>query len=650
MSKSGINQANIDSSVRPQDDLYRHVNGTWLAKEVIPEDRPLSGSFTALRDDAEIAVRNIIEAASKSSQDAATVEGKIGALYADFMDEEAVEAAGISPITEQLSDIAAAKSIADVVSIMGELDKNGSDGLFGAYVNNDAGNPERSVLHLYQGGLGLPDESFYREESYAEIRAAYVPHIELMLTLAGLPDASERATSIMALETTIATHHWDKVTLRDPQKTYNLYDRADAIALLPAVELWLDALGVTHEQSAELVVSTPEFFTGVKSLLTETRLEDWKAWLQWRTISAAAPYLAAAFVQANFDFYGTVLSGTPAMRDRWKRGVGLVENAMGEAVGQLYVAEHFPAENKERMELLVANLIEAYRKSISALDWMSPPTIEKALTKLDSFTPKIGYPNKWRDYSALTVVPGDLMGNIARTSSFELNRQLAKIGAPIDRDEWLMTPQTVNAYYNPTMNEIVFPAAILQPPFFDSEADDAANYGGIGAVIGHEIGHGFDDQGSQFDGSGELKNWWTDEDRAAFTKLTARLVEQYNALSPADAPDHHVNGELTLGENIGDLGGLSISFLAFQLSLDGAEAPVLDGLSASQRFFFSWAECWRTKIRPEEAARRIALDPHSPNEFRCNAVVKNLDVFHESFGTAEGDELWLNPEDRVKIW
>lgn len=654
MSKSGINQANIDPSVRAQDDLFRHVNGTWLTHEVIAEDRPLSGSFTALRDEAEAAVRAIIDQAGQAvaagEADHSSVAAKIGSLYADFMDESAIERAGADPLAATLAAIEATTSIADVVLLMGRLDREGADGLFGAYVNNDAGNPERSLLHLFQSGLGLPDESYYREETYAAIREAYLPHVAAMLTLAGVSDAEDKAAGIVALETEIAATHWDKVTLRDPQKTYNLVERADAISLLPALELWLDAIGATAEQTAELVVATPDFFTGLRGLLIQERLQDWKNWLAWRTVSGAAPYLSAAFVDQNFSFYGTTLSGTPQIRDRWKRGVALVEGALGEAVGQLYVAQHFPETHKARMEELVANLIEAYRQSISELTWMSQETIQKALAKLDAFTPKIGYPAVWRDYSSLTIVPNDLMGNIARSSAFELDRQLGKIGAPIDQNEWHMTPQTVNAYYNPTMNEVVFPAAILQPPFFDAEADDAANYGGIGAVIGHEIGHGFDDQGSQFDGTGALRNWWTDEDREAFEKLTARLVDQYDSLSPAETPGHFVNGKLTLGENIGDLGGLAISFKAYQLSLAGQEAPVIDGLSAAERFFFSWAECWRTKIRPEEALRRLGLDPHSPSEWRCNAVVRNLDAFHESFATASGDALWLAPEERVRIW
>jgi len=654
LTHSGINLGNIDQGTRPQDDLYAHVNGKWLAAEVIPDDRALSGAFTALRDDSEAAVRAIIErcatAAARPGTAPGSIEAKIGDLYAGFMDEAAVESAGASPLTPRLKAVEEAGSIAAVISLMGELDRNGGDGLFGAYVNNDAGNPDRALLHLFQSGLGLPDESYYREEKFAAIRDAYVAHVEAMLALAGIAEPAAKAARIMALETEIAATHWDKVTLRDPRKTYNLMAKRDALELLPALELWLDALGVGAGQGAELVIATPDFFRGQAPLLVEGRLDDWKAWLAMRIISSAAPYLSRDFVDQNFAFHGTTLTGTPSIRDRWKRGVALVEGSLGEAVGQLYVAEHFPEGHKAHMEVLVANLIEAYRESISGLHWMSRETIDRALAKLDAFTPKIGYPSKWRDYSSLEIVPGDLIGNIERSNAFELARQLAKIGEPIDREEWFMTPQTVNAYYNPTMNEVVFPAAILQPPFFDAGADDAANYGGIGAVIGHEIGHGFDDQGSQFDGTGALRNWWTDADRAAFEALTAKLVEQYNALSPTAAPDQFVNGELTLGENIGDLGGLAIGYKAYQLSLDGAQAPEIDGLSGAQRFFFSWAECWRTKIRQEEAVRRLAVDPHSPAEWRCNAVVRNLDAFHDAFGTSAGDGLWMEPGDRVSIW
>lgn len=654
MTHTGINLSNIDPRTRPQDDLFRHVNGAWLDAEVIPDDRAVTGSFITLRDDSENAVKAIIEhaATEASNPDAANpvLSAKIGALYSDFMDEAAINAAGAAPLGDKLRAIAEATTIDALVQLMGALDRTGGSTLFGAYVNNDAGNPDRALLHLFQAGLGLPDESYYRDEKFAAIRASYVSHIQSMLELAAVPDAAAKAPRIMALETQIAATHLDKVSLRDPQKTYNLMTRQEVLTLLPALATWLDELGVTAEQSSEMVVATPEFFIGQQALLVEDRIADWQAWLVMRTISSLAGYLSKEFVDTNFAFYGTTLSGTPAIRDRWKRAVALVEGVLGEAVGQLYVAKHFPESHKAHMEALVANLIEAYRISIADLAWMSNATKEKALEKLAAFTPKIGYPSTWRDYSTLDIVEGDLLGNIERSNAFELARQLAKIGAPIDREEWLMTPQTVNAYYNPAMNEVVFPAAILQPPFFDAEADDAANYGGIGAVIGHEIGHGFDDQGSQFDGSGALRNWWSDDDRAAFENLTGKLVNQYNALSPEAAPEEFVNGELTLGENIGDLGGLAIGYKAYHLSLNSSTAPVIDGLSGATRFFYSWAECWRTKIRHEEAVRRLTIDPHSPAELRCNAVVSNLDAFHEAFGTADGDQLWLAPEERVSIW
>ncbi len=653
MAISGIDSSNFNPAVRPQDDLYQHVNGGWLSAETIPDDRALIGSFITLRDDAEAAVRAIIENAGSAASDGGStdpVERKIGDLYASFMDEEAIEAAGATPLVPRLEAIFATDNIAAVVALLGTLDRAGNDGLFGGYVNNDAGDPERCLLHLYQSGLGLPDESYYREEKFEAIRTAYLAHVEKMFALAGLPDGAAAAQRVLELETAIASHHWDNVTLRDPQKTYNLKTHDQAVELLPALRLWFDGMELPADKTAELVIVTPDFFTGVATLLTEDRLRAWQEWLAMRVISGSAARLSKEFVDANFAFYGTTISGTPVNKERWKRGVALVEGSLGEAVGQVYVSRHFPEEHKARMEALVANLIEAYRQSISSLTWMGPDTIARALEKLERFTPKIGYPKKWRDYSSLAIDPTDLLGNVERSHLFELHRQLAKIGVPIDRDEWLMTPQTVNAYYNPTMNEVVFPAAILQPPFFDAEADDAANYGGIGAVIGHEIGHGFDDQGSQFDGDGALRNWWNDADRKAFEALTSRLVAQYSALSPDAAPGHFVNGELTLGENIGDLGGLAISYKAYQLSLDGESGPVIDGLSGVQRFFYSWAECWRTKIRQEEAIRRLAIDPHSPAELRCNAVVRNLDAFYDAFGVTETDGLWLEQAERVSIW
>ncbi|NUS35361.1 MAG: peptidase M13, partial [Pseudarthrobacter sp.] len=513
-----------------------------------------------------------------------------------------------------------------------------------------AGNPDRVLLYTGQGGLGLPDESYYREDKFAPIVSAYTAHVEKMFALAGMADPSGAAARIVDLETRLASHHWDNVTLRDPQKTYNLRTAEQASVLFPLLPTWFEAAGIAQDKRAEIVVSTPDFFTGAAGLLESVPLSTWQEWLAMRVVSAAAPYLSAAFVDANFAFYGTTISGTPRNKDRWKRGVAVVEAALGEAVGQIYVARHFPETHKERMQTLVANLIEAYRRSITDVSWMGEDTKAEALRKLEAFRAKIGFPDEWIDYSAVVIEPDDLLGNVERAHNADVDRHLDEVGKPVDRNKWLMTPQTVNAYYHPMMNEIVFPAAILQPPFFTADADDAVNYGGIGAVIGHEIGHGFDDQGSQFDGSGALRNWWTDEDRTAFEALTARLVAQYEALSPGAAPGHHVNGRLTLGENIGDLAGLTIAYKAYRISLDGKEPEVLDGLTGQQRFFASWAAGWRQVIRQEEAIRRLATDPHSPNEFRTNAIAKNLDPFHEAFDVTDQDGMWMPPAERVSIW
>lgn len=647
---SGIALSNIDSSVRPQDDLYRHVNGTWLNSTDIPDDRPLEGTFTALRDGSELAVKEIIEDAAARGAESTGIEQKIGDLFNSFMDEAAVEAKGLDPIRERLAEVFATESPEALVALAGRLFRADVGGLFYIYPAPDAGNPDRVLLYTGQGGLGLPDESYYREAKFEPMVQAYREHVQVMFGLAGVAAPQEAAARVVELETALASHHWDKVTLRDPQKTYNLKSADEAAQLFPLLAAWFDAAGIAPEKRAELVVSTPDFFAGAASLLESRPLSAWQEWLAMRVISAAAPYLSAAFVDASFAFYGTTLSGTPRNKDRWKRGVAVVEAALGEAVGQIYVARHFPETHKARMESLVANLIEAYRESITGLAWMGEDTRHEALKKLDSFRAKIGYPDTWIDYSAVEIDPSDLLGNVERAHSADVDRHLDEVGKPVDRDKWLMTPQTVNAYYHPLLNEIVFPAAILQPPFFTADADDAVNYGGIGAVIGHEIGHGFDDQGSQYDGSGLLRNWWTEDDRAAFEALTSKLVAQFDALSPAAAPGHNVNGKLTLGENIGDLGGLTIAYKAYLISLDGQEPPVLDGLTGVQRFFASWAAGWRQVIRSEEAIRRLATDPHSPNEFRTNQIAMNLDAFHDAFGTAEQDGMWMPPAERVSIW
>ncbi|NLG54402.1 MAG: peptidase M13, partial [Rhodococcus sp.] len=450
-------------------------------------------------------------------------------------------------------------------------------------------------------------------------------------------------------ETKLAAGHWDVVRRRDAELSYNL----TAFDELPSGfdwAGWTTAFGGSGSGFSEIVVRQPDYLNTFAQLWDEEPLETWQAWLAWRVIHARAPYLTETFVDENFDFYGRTLTGAEEIRERWKRGVSLVQDLLGEAVGKIYVERHFPAESKVRMQELVDNLIEAYRRSITSLEWMSEDTRRAALTKLKKFTPKIGYPDRWRDYSRVTIVADDLVGNYRRGYAAEFDRELGKLGGPVDRDEWFMTPQTVNAYYNPGMNEIVFPAAILQPPFFDPDADDAANYGGIGAVIGHEIGHGFDDQGAKYDGDGNMVDWWTDSDRTEFGKRTAELIAQYDAFSPKDLPGHTVNGEFTIGENIGDLGGLTIALEAYRIATEGSEPPVLDGLTGLQRVFFGWAQVWRTKAREAEAIRRLAVDPHSPPEFRCNGVVRNLDSFYEAFEVTSDDALYLAPEHRVKIW
>lgn len=647
---SGIALSNIDHGVRPQDDLYKHVNGAWLTSTTIPDDRPLEGTFTALRDGAELAVREIIEEAAGKGADASGIERKIGDLYNSFMDEATVQARGMDPIRGRLADVFATASVGELLALAGRLFRADVSGLFYIYPAPDAGNPERVLLYTGQGGLGLPDESYYREEKFAPLVQSYREYVGTMFGLAGVADPEGAAARVVALETALASHHWDNVTLRDPQKTYNLKSAGEASELFPLLDTWFEAADIVPEKRQEIVVSTPDFFAGAAALLVSESLPVWQEWLALRVINSAAPYLSAAFVDANFAFYGTKISGTPRNKDRWKRGVAVVEAALGEAVGQIYVARHFPEGHKARMQTLVGNLIEAYRQSITDLRWMGEDTKAEALRKLGAFRAKIGFPDEWIDYSAVVIDPADLLGNVERAHNADVDRHLDEVGKPVDHNKWLMTPQTVNAYYHPMLNEIVFPAAILQPPFFTADADDAVNYGGIGAVIGHEIGHGFDDQGSQFDGTGELRNWWTEDDRKAFEALTSRLVAQFEVLSPYAAPGHNVNGKLTLGENIGDLGGLTIAHKAYRLSLNGEEPPVLDGLTGEQRFFASWAAGWRQVIRTEEAIRRLATDPHSPNEFRTNAIARNLDSFHAAFGVAEQDGMWMAPEERVSIW
>jgi endothelin-converting enzyme/putative endopeptidase len=643
---SGIVVDELSDDVRPQDDLFRHVNSRWLATVEIPPDRAAHGAFHELRDQAEIDVRTIAEEAAASDAPAGSEERKLGDLWAAFMDVDGVEKRDAEPLADDLAAIRSVGSVAELVALLGRLQRHGTPGLIGWFVDNDGEDATRYIVNLVQGGLGLPDEAYYREDAYAEVRASYVEHVTTMLRLVDEPDPDEAAARVMALETALARGHWTTVDSRDALKTYNKHTLAALRALAPGLDwqVWLDGIGAPDGAFDEVVVRQPGAVETAAGLLDEVPLADWRAWLTFHHVRAAAPFLSSRFVDANFAFYGTLLSGIPELRERWKRGVDVVEGALGEALGKLYVTRHFPPEHKAHMDRLVGWLVEAYRVDIEALGWMSPDTRQRALDKLARFTPKVGYPDSWRDYSALEVDRNDLLGSVRRAAAFEVDRNLAKIGKPIDRAEWHMTPQTVNAYYNPGMNEIVFPAAILRWPFFDPDADDAVNFGGIGAVIGHEIGHGFDDQGSRYDGDGNLSDWWTEDDRANFDVLTKALIAQYDGFTPEGLEGHHVNGALTVGENIGDLGGLTIGHKAYVIS-QGGEADA----ESRRRLFMNWAYCWRTKRRREQEQQYLTIDPHSPPEFRAN-IVRNLDEFHEVFATGEGDGLWLDPDQRVRIW
>ena len=687
-----LETAHTDTSVRPQDDLFRFVNGQWLTTAEIPADRPSSGAFTTLRDESEAACRQIVEelaeqfssvASEGASKVLSTNRGRVGALYQAFMDEAHLEELGAEPLAEELAPVLGASSKEELARALGEMTPVGFMGVVGADVEVDINDPERYTSWVGQSGLGLPDESYYREEAQAPLRQAYVEHVARMMALAGLTDSfgasgEDLAERVMAVETALAKGHWDRVTCRDVEKMNNPMSWQQIVDSAPDLpwDEWREGIRAAArsagiEQTAfleEAIVTQPDYLPHAAGVWQETDLEDLKAWVAWHVVHGRASLLSGAFVEESFDFYGRTLQGTDELRPRWKRGVGLVESCLGEALGEIYVERHFPPSHKSAMEALVGRLIEAYHQSISSLEWMSPATRERALEKLALFTPKIGYPVRWRDYSAVEVVPGDVLASVRSVERADMAYSLNKLTKPVDRDEWHMTPQTVNAYYNPTMNEIVFPAAILQPPFFDPQADDAVNYAGIGAVIGHEIGHGFDDQGSTFDGTGKVSDWWTQEDREAFTERTSALISQYDAYTPevvvakhreagtAQEEIPHVNGALTIGENIGDLGGLGIALKAYSLALADAgipsvdEAPVIDGLTGLQRFFYSWARIWRSKSRPDYAELLLTVDPHSPAEFRCNGIVRNVDAFYKAFAVDSDDALWLPPNERVSIW
>jgi putative endopeptidase len=646
---SGIERANFDKAVRFQDDLFRAVNGAWLAKTEIPPDRSDYGAFAALAEKAEKDCRAIIEGCAAAKDNTPGSERqKVGDLYASFMDEARAEDLGIRPIAAKLAEVDAIHTKADLMRTLAGLSKIGIAGPLACYVGTDAKKSDEHILEISQAGLGLPDRDYYWDVKLKAKLKAYQGYIERMLSLAGIGGAKQAAAEIVALEAQIAKAQWSKVENRNIDKTYNKMGIAALVKLTPGFDwpLYFRTIGV--KQVKDLVVAQPTYLTSMAGLLDKVPLSTWKAWLKFNVVHHYASLLNKELADADFAFHGTTLHGVPENRPRWKRAVAVVEGCLGEAVGKLYVEKRFPPEAKRRMDQMVKNVLEAYRISIEKADWLSPATKKKALAKLALFTPKIGYPKKWRDYSALEIRRNDLVGNIERHAIYEWNRDLAKLGHPVDRDEWHMTPQTVNAYYNPSQNEIVFPAAILQPPFFNLAADDAVNYGGIGAVIGHETGHGFDDQGSKWDGAGNLNRWWTPADRKEFDQRGDALAGQFGRFEPF--PGFKVNGRLTLGENLADLAGVTISYQAYKLSLGGKQAPVIDGLTGDQRFFLGYAQVWRRKHREADLKNRLLVDPHSPAEYRVNGIVRNVPAFYAAFGVKEGDKLYLPPEKRVKIW
>jgi putative endopeptidase len=648
--RSGIEQANFDRSVRPQDDFYRYVNGTWLKTTQIPADKPSWAPYIQLRDDTDAQVREIIAQAAEFPGAAGSEAQKVGDFYASFMDEARIEALGSTPVASELARIDLMASKREVPELMAHFSRIAVATPWDGGVLPDAKNSSQYVTYLGQQGLGLPDRDYYLsgDPKFVEIRARYAKHIEKILALGGTARPADAAARVVAFETELAKRQWTRVDSRNVDKIYNKFELAKLDALTPgfAWKNYLGGMGVASSPGA--VIMQPDYFKSAAALMQSTPLPVLKAYFRWQLLHSYAPYLSKDFVDENFAFYGTTLNGTPANRPRWQRGAQAVQAALGEAVGKIYVQKHFPPEAKARMQELVANLTRAYEQSIRGLDWMGEATRAKALVKLSKFRPKIGYPDRWRDYSALAVRGDDLVGNVMRAREFEHARQVGKLGKPIDREEWAFPPQTVNAFYNPLQNEIVFPAGYLQPPHFDMGADDAVNYGAIGSTIGHEIGHGFDDQGSKFDGDGNLQSWWTDADRQQFEARTRQLIEQYNGYCPLK--DLCLNGALTVGENIGDLGGLSIAYQAWKIALAGREPPVIDGLTGEQRFFMGFAQSERSLIREEYLVRIIKSDPHAPGEYRCNGVLTNVPAFYSAFGVKDGDRMFAPAEKRVRIW
>ena len=647
----GIETANFDTTVRPQDDFYRYTNGTWLKNTQIPEDKSNYGSFTALADEAEENLRVLIEeAAADEKKEPGSDAQKVGDFYLSFMNEEAVEAAGTTPLDQPLAQIDRIQSSADVIAYIGASQRKGLTNPFVLFVNQDAKDSTVYAVYMHQTGLGLPNRDYYLEddERFVTLRAKYRDYVRTMYGLAGLEGGEAAGQTVMDMETAIAEAHWTQVQNRQRDKLYNPYDVSGANELTPGFDwnVFLTAAGL--DPTREFIVRQPSFFTALGTMIAQTPVDDWKTYFRFKLIDSAAPLLSAVFVEASFDMHRRAVQGIEQNQPRWKRAVQATDGNVGELAGKMYVAKHFPPAAKVRMNEMIENLRMVFNEAIDELEWMGELTKEQAQDKLAKFNTKIGYPDKWRDYSTLEVVAGDLAGNILRSNASRYDRMIGKLGGPIDRTEWFMTPQTVNAYYNPPMNEIVFPAAILQPPFFNVAADDAVNYGAIGGVIGHEFSHGFDDQGRKTDGDGNLRDWWTAEDATEFTARAQGLVDQYAAYSPMEG--EYLNGELTLGENIGDLAGLTMAYRAYQHSLGGKEAPVIDGFTGDQRFFLGWAQVWARKYRDQELLRRLKVDPHSPSEYRTNGTVSNIPEFYAAFDVQEGDGMYIAEKDRVKIW
>ncbi|MFZ4670836.1 MAG: M13 family metallopeptidase [Flavobacterium sp.] len=647
---SGINKKNMDTLVSPGDNFANYVNGTWYKNTKIPADKASYGAFDLLYDQSQKDVKSIIEDAAKGDNADGSDKQKIGDYFAAFMNRKDRDAKGIKPIQPDLKAIDLIANYTDLANYFGVSNRTGVTVPINIFVSQDSKNPNEYVLTTWQSGISLPEREYYTstDAKMTDIRKKYVAHIEKMLQLCNIENPTENAAKVMALETTIASSHMKKEDTRDVVKLYNKYNTADLKTLMPDFD-WkamLKTAGMDKEKT--IIISQVENTKSLNNIIKNTPLDTWKIYLKWGLINRNANRLNTALDKQDFEFYSKILYGVEKPEEDWKRAVNAVNGALGEMVGKVYVEKHFSPEAKERMVTLVKNLLKAYTESIKRLEWMSADTKKQALAKVDKFMIKIGYPDTWRDYSALKVSKNDLYGNAVRANEFEYKRELDKLGKPVDRTEWGMTPQTVNAYYNPSLNEIVFPAAILQPPFFDLNADDAVNYGGIGAVIGHEIGHGFDDQGATFDGDGVMKNWWTPNDLTAFKAKTNALVAQYNGFKAF--PDLNVNGDFTLGENIGDLGGLSIAIKAYKASLNGKEAPVMDGFTGMQRVFLGWGQVWGEKAREEAIRSQIAGDPHSPAKFRINGVVRNIPEFYEAFKIKSTDSLYLAPEKRVKIW